>query len=1068
MSDRRIDLDNMDINRSYEDEMADEIERNLKKTYGNYSNADDIGSSGGAGDGRNYAGTARGRSQSSVGNRSNNRRTGYNNANGYSGNSSDARPYNSAGASGAYGSDSRYYGSRTGNNAGRTGNYSARSTNYGNQTGNYGDATNDYGVSLDSYGTGSEDASGDTKDFSKKNVSDTKDMNPDGRTARRSQASGRSSGRSNPRRSTGGNSSGRKTDRSSSSGSGRTNSPDSKALKAGNGKNVSDKAKKNAKASATKKGKGKNQGDNIVDTTAKGGRNNRIAKKPKSKKKKVFFVLRIIFFLILFAIMITLVVFYLKYGKTIMKWRKEAAETVAASSEETFKSSLTSIIYNSKGNPIAELKGDKDTYYLEYDNIPTNVVNAFVDVEDQGFFKHKGYDIKAIGSATVQLVRSKILKKGISRGGSTITQQLAKLTFLSSEQTLERKIKEIFVSTEMEKKYTKEQILEFYINNVYFANGYYGIESAAQGYFSKSADKLTLAETAFLCAIPNGPTKYDPITNYDNTKVRQKLMLDEMLDQGDISQNDYDAALKENVELNIPSELKTRNYETTYSIYCATKALMKAKGFEFQYSFDSTADRKAYEESFNEMYDTCHQALYTQGYRIYTSIDKSIQKELQDSVDSQLKSFTEKKNKIYTFQGAATCIDNETGKVVAIVGGRSQKSLEGYTLNRAFQSPRQPGSSFKPIAVYTPALERDYTPDTIVDDTYFEGGPRNSSGIYQGKIPLRSAVEQSKNVIAWKVFEELTPKVGLSYVLNMNFAHIVDDDFIPAASLGGLTNGVTTTEMASAYATLANGGKFTDPTCIEKITDAEGNVVVPGKTLTKQKKVYKENAALMMTDILKGVLVQGTAAGHAIPNMDSAGKTGTTSDYKDGWFCGYTPYYSTAVWVGYDQPQTLSGLTGGSYPLSIWYDFMVKANKDKPKKEFKAYKDESGETVTTYSQYTAAPTATSETTETEEDAESTETTTPTTTTDTTGQTGTTDTTGQTGTGTTDTTGQNGTTGTNGQTGTTDNTGQTNSGTNNTGNGGNTGTTENAGQNNQTTTTENGGGEIVSEEETITR
>ena len=231
-------------------------------------------------------------------------------------------------------------------------------------------------------------------------------------------------------------------------------------------------------------------------------------------------------------------------------------------------------------------------------------------------------------------------------------------------------------------------------------------------------------------------------------------------------------------------------------------------------------------------------------------------------MNDALKGFKEKtKDGTYKLQGAATCIDNETGFVVAIVGGRKQKSTTGYTLNRAFQSYRQPGSCFKPVAVYTPALERGYTPNSIVDDSRFKGGPSNSGNSYLGKITLRRAIEKSKNVVAWKIFKEITPKVGLSYPLKMHFANIVDNDYYLSASLGGLTNGVTTVEMASAYATIANDGVYREPTCIKKITDSEGNVILKNNgTKRKGTKVYEKNAARSMTDILTGVLTSGTAA----------------------------------------------------------------------------------------------------------------------------------------------------------------------------------------------------------------
>ena len=381
---------------------------------------------------------------------------------------------------------------------------------------------------------------------------------------------------------------------------------------------------------------------------------------------------------------------------------------------------------------------------------------------------------------------------------------------------------------------------------------------------------------------------------------------------------------------------------------------MQSHGFVFRTKFKSDADKEEYDDAYSDLYKECNASLFNSGYRIYTSISKKKQKKLQKAVNEALSEFKEKEDGIYTLQGAATCIDNNTGKVVAIVGGRSQK-FNGYTLNRAYQSFRQPGSSFKPIAVYAPALERGYTPDTIVLDEDLSDedpdAPKNSNNSYSGHISLRYAVEQSKNVIAWKIFKELTPEEGLSYVKDMGFSKIVSSDYVAAAALGGLTNGVSTVEMASAYATLENDGVYRMPTCIVKITDSQGNVIVSKKDLQSQtSSIYKKNAARMMTDILQGVLKVGTARGMGISSMPSAGKTGTTNDKKDGWFCGYTPYYTTCVWVGYDMPRSLSTLYGNTYPLTIWHNFMEQIHESKAYKGFPAYegkestKDASGAT----------------------------------------------------------------------------------------------------------------------------
>lgn len=682
-------------------------------------------------------------------------------------------------------------------------------------------------------------------------------------------------------------------------------------------------------------------------------------KKKRKKHPKLRLGLKISLLVFLLVFLIGLVIFYVKFGDDLLQWKNEAKEQVEASTTDTFRSSETSMIYASNKKPIAKLIGDRDSYYLTFDEIPQYVKDAFVVTEDRDFYKHEGVNFLSTMKAAFLLVKSRISgDDSISRGGSTITQQLARKVYLYDDKTYERKIREMFYAIELEKKYTKDQILEFYINVIYFANGKYGIESASRAYFSKSAKDLSLAETAFLCSIPNRPNSYNPLEHYDNTLARKDRILSQMLSEGAITAAEYSDATYQKIIMDPAESIKTQDYMTTYAISCATKALMEQKGFEFRNEFNDSEDEKAYNEEYDRLYEECYASLHTGGYQIYTSLSKTKQSQLQKTVNETLAGFKDKSDEgVYKLQGAATCIDNETGFVVAIVGGRKQKSMTGYTLNRAYQSYRQPGSSFKPLVVYTPELERGYTPNSIVDDTYFEGGPKNSDGTYMGKIPLRRAVEKSKNVVAWKLFEELTPEVGLSYVLKMNFSNIVDTDYVPAASLGGLTHGVSTVEMASGYATIANDGIYRQPTCIKKITDADGNVIVNNNKKQKEKQVYEETAARTMTDILTGVMERGTAAGRGLSNMPSAGKTGTTSDKKDGWFCGYTPYYTTSVWVGYDTPKTLDNLYGSTYPLTIWHNFMEEIHAGLEEKDFVSYEQSSNDK---HSQTKATPKPTPE------------------------------------------------------------------------------------------------------------
>ena len=608
----------------------------------------------------------------------------------------------------------------------------------------------------------------------------------------------------------------------------------------------------------------------------------------------------------------------------------EASDKVNNIKENTFKSAQTSLVYDSDQNLIAKLKGEKDVYYLPFDKIPDNFKYAFIATEDKNFLNHKGIDFKGIGRAFVNLIKN----REISGGGSTITQQLARNVFLTHETSFERKIKEIFISILLEKRYSKEEILEFYINSIYFANGVYGIEAASKKYFSKPSSELSLSETAFIAAIPNNPSLYDPLRKFENTLKRRNRMLGYMLEDGYITQEEHDKAIKEEIVLNVEKNNKN-NYVDTYVIDAATEKLMELKGFEFKSNFRNERDRKLYNDSYNELYSQCQKELYTGGYRIYTSIDMKKQKILQDAVDKNLANFKEKsENGMYSFQGAATSIDNTTGKVVAIVGGRSQET-SGYTLNRAFQSFRQPGSTFKPIAVYAPAIEKGYLPSSIVNDVKDADGPRNYNGKYEGPITLRYAVEQSKNTVAWNVFNDIGPKTGLSYIRNMGFEKIVEEDNTLSSALGGLTYGASTLEMASAYSSLARDGYFYKPTCITKITDASGSVIYNDSAEPIQ--IYTQKSARVMTDMLQSVMTNGTGRRLILNNMPSAGKTGSTNDNKDGWFAGYTPYYTTVVWCGFDTPKKLSNLYGSTYPGYIWKEYMNSIHKDLPYKEFSKY-----------------------------------------------------------------------------------------------------------------------------------
>ena len=663
-------------------------------------------------------------------------------------------------------------------------------------------------------------------------------------------------------------------------------------------------------------------------------------KKQKRQKKPVEraigIVIKIIIALLLAIVVIGGVLIYMKYGKKLIAMESDAKKIVSKSTMETFRQNETSIIYDANGNIMSKLKGEKDVYYIKYSDIPQVAVDAITSIEDKNFFKHKGYDLKAIIRAGLAYIKNKGV---ITQGGSTITQQLARNIFLSFEESWQRKAREVFIAIELEKKYTKKEIMEFYLNNIYFANGYYGIQSASLGYFGKGVNSLSLSQITFLLSIPNSPTRYNPYENIEGTLARRDRILDQMVLDGKISEAEASKAKSEEIKLKAPKVEKS-SYALTFALDRAVKALMKSEGFNFRYSFNSDEDRKAYNENYSEVYSSCQTRLYSGGYRIYTSIDPEKQKLLQDTVDSGLSVSSEKsKSGIYSLQGAAVTIDNSSGRVVAIVGGRSQK-LKGSTLNRAYQSFRQPGSTIKPLIVYTPAFEQGYTPESMVKDEKIEGGPVNADGVFSGNMTILDALAKSKNTVAWKLFTEISPAIGIGKLLDMGFSAIADTDYYPSAALGGFTKGVNAVEMASAYATIENGGEFREPTCIMKMTDSSGNDIVADGFYQKgtSKYIYDENACKMMITCMEAVMTKGTGVGGKLATMPCAGKTGTTNDSKDLWFVGFTKYYTTSVWVGYDIPRSLAGLTYTATPLGIWKTYMDSINNGLPLAKLDDYK----------------------------------------------------------------------------------------------------------------------------------
>lgn len=645
--------------------------------------------------------------------------------------------------------------------------------------------------------------------------------------------------------------------------------------------------------------------------------------------KKTLKVLSIIFLMFLIIGSIAAVYLGYKYYPDYQELTQEAKVILSEADEETFIRLEPTKIIRKDGTLVREFTPAKYVYIKNAD-MPSNVKKAFISIEDKNFYTHDGVDYKAILRAGVALVKN---KGEITQGGSTITQQLIKTIFLTNEQTYVRKIKEVFLAWEIEKTLDKDLILEYYVNNIYFANGVYGIETASNYYFSKPSSELTLAETAFLVAIPNNPTIFNPIDNKDNTIKRQTLILKQMLEDEIITQDVYDKEVNQEIELNIleKSAYIPENFEISYVMHSAIESIIEYEGLPIKNKFNNNEERKEYKKIYDEKFAEVNKRLRQGGYTITSTIDPAKQELLQASVNSGLQKFTEvSEDNLYKTQGAAITIDNITHELVAIVGGRTEEG-QVNTFNRAALSYRQPGSVIKPITAYGVEADIELLGFSIYEDIEDKKGPKNSNGKFQGKITAREALVQSINTIPFEIIKNRGPSLVHEYLFRMGFSKIVDEDKNAGIAIGGFTYGTTPLEIAGAYSTLANNGIYVKPTGIDTILFKDEIIYKNNK---EEVPVYKEGSAYLMTDILKGVFTgEGTGKKIAISHP-AAGKTGTTDDNKDGWFAGYTPYYTTVVWVGNDTPKKVNNLWGSTYPGTIWKNYMSTIHQDLDKIDF--------------------------------------------------------------------------------------------------------------------------------------
>lgn len=601
-------------------------------------------------------------------------------------------------------------------------------------------------------------------------------------------------------------------------------------------------------------------------------------------------------------------------------------------------------VFDKDNQKIGEIDAG-DYQYVEIKNISKHLQNGYIAQEDKRFKEHPGIDLKAIIRAAVALVEN---DGEITQGGSTITQQVIKNNMLSQEQSYERKVAEIFIAPYIDTKLGKSKVMEIYCNTNFYGNNCYGVEKASRYYFGKSSKKLSLSEAAMLVGISNNPNKANPITNMKLAVKNMKEVLKNMLDEGYISKKQYKSAIKKGVTLHADTDesASSDNYMLSYALYCATLEEMERQGFDFKYTFVDEKEYSKYRDGYSQVYGRVSQDIRQGGYKIYTSIDQGIQNALQTAVDNGLANFTEvSEDGRYKLQGSAVCVDNKTQYVVAIVGGRGTQDQ----YNRGFLATRQPGSCIKPLLSYAPAIDNGIVNGSsiVVDEKVYavkgdeeSYSPNNADFKFLGAMTVREALARSRNTIAYKLYNQVGKLTAISYLGNMHFSSLSNvDNSVESLPLGGFTNGAKVCDMAKGYATLENHGAYSDRTCIRKIVhDTEGTLYEEEdikKTLTQ---VFSPDTAFIVTDMMQGVFKEayGTAHSYDTDAQIYAGKTGTTDDNKDAWFCGFSKYYTTSVWVGYDQPQEMSGIQGGTYPLRIWSDFMtvLHTNLGLPKADF--------------------------------------------------------------------------------------------------------------------------------------
>lgn len=643
----------------------------------------------------------------------------------------------------------------------------------------------------------------------------------------------------------------------------------------------------------------------------------------KPKKKRSFKKRYVVLLIILLLFIISGAITYYKVHPIYVETEKKIYAITSDMDNGTFRRSGNTYVYDKDKKEIGKI-GNENYHYVKSSNISDYIKNGYIAQEDKHFATHHGIDYGGVLRAAIKYV----LNHGhITQGGSTITQQIIKNNLLTADRTFERKFTEMLAARELEKQYSKAQIMEFYCNSNYYGNGCYGVEGAAEYYFGKSASEVTLAEAAIIVGTSNRPNDYNPEASYEKATMKKQQVLKHMLEQDYITEDQYKAAMEEQPQV-VKQTDKTDNdnYMVSYALHCATLEVMKENGFPFQYYFDSNDAYKNYVAKYKDAYKSTSESVRNGGYKLYTSFDQDLQNKLQKYVKEGLSG---------KLEGAAVCVDNSSQMVVAMVGGKDDDDQ----YNRGFLMTRSPGSSIKPLLDYGPAINSGVTsPGQAMHDgkvDYNGYSPSNAGGAYYGNVTVREALARSLNTVAVQLFYNTGHKKALKYLADLKFSSLCyADTQMLSPALGGFTYGVKVVDMAKGYAAIANRGAYSDRNCLTLLKKEDGSVVY--KAPEKTTEVYNEDTAYMLTDMMQGTFREkyGTAHDLMSDKQFYAGKTGTTNENKDAWFCGFSKYYTTAIWVGRDKPTAVEGLKGASYPAKIWMNYMEDIHANLPKADF--------------------------------------------------------------------------------------------------------------------------------------